>query len=196
MSKASDVISGVRISEVCRALTGIEPRRGPIPAPWRDTSDPNVALNDAKGAWFDHVTGAGGGVLDFVLSVRGGSRADALRWLAEYAGVPLDDHELTPEQRREWAREKREADQDARESRWFSTAATMLAEMALEAMGSCDQERAPMTALLRALRVSPVTEYLAWRQRCPEWTRALVQVGQRSEERVQIMVARFVQETA
>ena len=73
------VISRIRISDIWVALGGARPRFKRAPAFWRDTQDRNVAVDDAKGTWFDHARGEGGGVLDLIRHVRGGSRAEALR---------------------------------------------------------------------------------------------------------------------
>jgi hypothetical protein len=84
-----DVIGRVRISDVWSALGGGQLRRGRGQAFWRDGDGFNVSVSDQKGCWYDFVTGDGGGVLALVQRVRGGTRAEALRWIAEFAGVPL-----------------------------------------------------------------------------------------------------------
>jgi len=50
---ASDILAAVRISDVYHALTGMEARSGRVRAPWRETQDRNVSLNDAKVTCFD-----------------------------------------------------------------------------------------------------------------------------------------------
>lgn len=80
-------ISQIRISEVWRALGGGELQRNRGRAWWRNGDGWNVSLDDAKGAFYDHARGAGGGVLDLIQLVRGGSRAEAMEWLKGFAGV-------------------------------------------------------------------------------------------------------------
>jgi hypothetical protein len=79
------------ISAIWQALGGDAPRRGRAPAFYRKGDNPgSVSLNDEKGCWHDFVTGNGGGVLDLVQLVRGGSRREAIRWLSELVGVPIE----------------------------------------------------------------------------------------------------------
>jgi hypothetical protein len=63
-----------------------------------------LSLNDARNVWHDFTTNEGGGVLDLVVRICGGPRLDALRWLADFAGVPLDSRELSATQRADWAK--------------------------------------------------------------------------------------------
>lgn len=101
-----EIISRVSMSALWRALGGGELRRGRGQAFWRDGNGWNVSLCDAKGSWFDHRDNIGGGLLDFVVHVRGGSRQDALHLVAELAGVPLDNQ--TPAERSDWIRAAKE----------------------------------------------------------------------------------------
>jgi hypothetical protein len=110
---AGEIVSRVRISDVWQALGGKAPKRGRAPAFWRQTKDLNVSLDDAKGAWFDFRDSTGGGVLDLVQHVRECSRQDALKWLADFAGVPLQDRPLTEGERREYARQRAVAEREA-----------------------------------------------------------------------------------
>jgi hypothetical protein len=57
---------------------------------WRGGDGFNVSLNDTRSVWHDFTTDEGGGVLDLVARIRGGDRQDALRWLAAFAGIRLD----------------------------------------------------------------------------------------------------------
>jgi len=85
------IIFGRPISAIWQALGGDTPRRGRAPAFYRKGDNPGaVSLNDEKGCWHDFVTGDGGGVLDLVQRVRGGGRREALRWLSELVGVPIE----------------------------------------------------------------------------------------------------------
>src|SRR5205807_1761550 len=101
---ASDVLTQLRISEAYRSLTGADLRRTGIDryrvrATWRDGDGLNVALDDSRGAWYDHVANEGGGILDLIIRVNGGTRRGALRWAAECAGVDLDDLPISHEDR-------------------------------------------------------------------------------------------------
>ena len=105
----AEILARVKISEVYSVLTGKQPRpvglnawRGP--AVWRGGHGHNVSLNDVRNVWHDFTANEGGGVLDLVVRICGGSRHDALRWLADFAGVPLDSRELSATQRADWAK--------------------------------------------------------------------------------------------
>src|SRR5215472_11919197 len=107
---ASDVLSTVRISDIWRALGGPQLRRAGKDRYrgrgfWRNGDGWNISLDDSRGAWFDHRDAVGGGVLDLIVHVRGGSRQDALRWLADYQGTPLDDRPLSAAERARMAAE-------------------------------------------------------------------------------------------
>src|SRR5262249_44070128 len=106
---APDIISATRIGDVWGALGGGELRNGRGRAWWRGGDGFNISLSDTKGVWYDHVTGDGGGVLDLVQNVRGGTRREALRWLADYAGVPLDNRPLRGQELAEYAQRRRAA---------------------------------------------------------------------------------------
>lgn len=71
----------VDLLAVVRALGGPEPRGGRLRAWWRDGDGLNVAIDPAKGQWFDHARGEGGGVLSLVRNVMLVDDAGALRWL-------------------------------------------------------------------------------------------------------------------
>lgn len=51
-------------------------------------------------------------MIDLVVRVRGGSRPDALRWLADLAGIPLDNRPLSASERARWAAERRAIEKD------------------------------------------------------------------------------------
>lgn len=111
---AAAILDHVTICAVWRALGGGEPKFGRTPAFWRKTRDRNVSLSDAKGTWYDFRDNIGGGILDLVIRARGGSRADAFRWLAERFNLPLDSHNMTVVERADWARRRRVAERVAR----------------------------------------------------------------------------------
>jgi hypothetical protein len=189
---ATDVLAGVRITAVWRALGGGELRHGRGKAFWRDGDGWNVSLSDAKGAWFDHRDGIGGGVLDLVAHVRGGARQDALRWCADLAGVPLDAKPLSAADKHLWAVRCREAERVEREAGYFVDAAHAMAELALQEMPMDDPQRSEMTLFLNALRLAPEYEYRRWLERNPTWAWALVKAGRQYQRRVQTMLANFI----
>jgi hypothetical protein len=117
--RANQILSRVTISQVWCALGGDPPKRGRASAFWRVTRDLNVSLNDAKGAWFDHARGEGGGILDLVSHVRGCDRKEALHWVADLAGVPLEDGPLTPTEKRDYARARSQARPLAQAALWW-----------------------------------------------------------------------------
>lgn len=109
---ATDVIDRVRISDVAEAL-GIKldraRRRGV--ASWREGCHFSVSFDDTKNVWHDFVSGEGGGVLDLVQRIHGCARKEALSWLADYAGVALEQRSQS--ERCDWARRMREARPEA-----------------------------------------------------------------------------------
>ena len=111
-STASSLVSRVQISAVWVALGGGLLRQCRGCAFWRPKADGwSVALDDSKGTWFDHRDGCGGGVLDLVQHVLHCTRAEALRWLADLAGVTLDNRPPTAADRLRWSRAQREAEE-------------------------------------------------------------------------------------
>jgi hypothetical protein len=131
---ARDVLACVKISEVYRALGGPELRGMRGPAFWRDGDGLNVSLDDSRGVWHDFRDDTGGGILDLIVHVRGGSRVDALRWAADLAGVPLDDKPLFREDRARWARERRELERALPAARLWRHAAIAMSEEVLAVM--------------------------------------------------------------
>lgn len=67
--------------------------RGPCPI--HGGEGPNFSVNPARGVWHCHTCGAGGDVFDLARQWRGLSDFTAARaWLAQRAGIPLDDAPL------------------------------------------------------------------------------------------------------
>src|SRR5579862_9053160 len=98
------IILAQPITAVWQALGGEAPCRGRARAFYRNGDNPGaVSLSDEKGCWHDFVTGEGGGVLDVVQRVRGCTRGEALHWLAELHGLPLDRNHLSKAERRRYA---------------------------------------------------------------------------------------------
>jgi hypothetical protein len=159
---------------------------------WGKPDGYSVSLRDDRGVWRDYVTGDSGGMLDLVVKVRGGSRADALRWVADLAGIAMDDTPLSAADRARWAAERRELERIRREAFYFADAARHMAEWALEELSPTDPERTAHTALLAALRVSPEAEYRDWLARDPQWARALAKAGRARQRRLQVALAEFI----
>ena len=109
-----DILARARITEVWQALGGDPPRRGRARAFWRDGDGLSVTLNDQKGCWYDFRDAIGGGIIGLIRHVRGGSRQDALKWLADLVGVPLADRPLSPAERQAYARRRQAAEAEAR----------------------------------------------------------------------------------
>lgn len=107
---AAEIVAARPISEIWVALGGNTPKRGRARAFYRDGDNHQaVSLNDGKACWYDHRDNIGGGVLDLVQRVLGGDRRRALRWLADFNGMPLQDRPLTLAERRQYARAREEA---------------------------------------------------------------------------------------
>jgi hypothetical protein len=119
VNTALEIINRIRISKVWAALGGGPLRNGRGAAFRRDSRDFNVSVSDEKGVWHDFVSGDGGGVLDLIQHVRGGSRADALKFVAELAGLTLDSRPLTRQERRTHAKHLHQAGNLAQQCAWW-----------------------------------------------------------------------------
>jgi hypothetical protein len=139
-ARAPEIVASVKISHVYRALDGREPRRTGsgtwrAPAVWRSGEGFNVSMDDSGGVWHDLATNEGGGVLDLVTRIRGGSRQGALRWLAGFAQVPLSDSPSGAE-RSEWAKERCRIELELPRARFWRRAAIALSEQVIDSLGS------------------------------------------------------------
>ncbi len=142
-----------------------------------------------KTSGFDFVAGEGGDVVTLVQTVRGCDFRGALKWLADFAGVALGtpsrgDNRVDTD----WAA-------DLKWATWWARSAEMLAEWALEELPSCHADRAPLTTLLRTIRMGEavlVDRYRAWRRQNPELTAALARAGQRSDARKQRLLSKWI----
>lgn len=210
MSAAAAVLQAVNIADVWQALGGAPLRHGHGrgQAFWRDGDGWNVSLNIAKGTWFDHRDNVGGGILDLVALILGVSKPDALRWVANLAGIQLEERSLSPEDRARWARGRRQIERDLPAARWWRRAAIELAEATLVDLKSRLFDpiaEAPdpneiyavsqFVAVLRKLDgQSLVEEFRTWRNRNPQLAAALVKAGGNSEDRLQCRVATWLVE--
>lgn len=194
---STDVLSRVKISEIYQALGGPRPRGRRGPAFWRGGDGLNVSMDDKRGVWHDFKTDEGGGVLALVQRVRGGNRADALRCVAELAGVPLDNTPVSAEDRARWALKRRDLEITLPTARYWQRAAVCMAEELLAsikvalfdatvpqpAIGEVGDVESLLSALRRADGVALVSEFRWWLERYPGMTAALVRQA-RHRERV------------
>lgn len=199
--RASDVVAKVRISELYRALTGAEPRRTGTDrwravAEWRGGNGFNVSLDDERGLWHDFVTGAGGGVLDLIVLVRGGTRQEALRWAADFIGCPLDDRPIPAFDRARWVRQQRQIERELPNAeRWRRAAVAMGEEILSRLKEALWDPKLPQphiddipnwtTRVARWQRLEGaalVGEYLWWVRHQPNWAAALVNAARIREK--------------
>jgi len=97
------------IEDVWRRLGGDDLKRGRARAFWRDGHNSSaVSVDIARNIWRDHVSGAGGGILDLVRVALNVDKAGALRWL-ESEGL-IEPRQTTRAERAEYAARRRRAD--------------------------------------------------------------------------------------
>jgi hypothetical protein len=164
----NEVLASIKISQVYRALGGPELRRSGHDryrgqAWWRNGDGLSISLDDTRGLWHDHRDGEGGGVLALVQRIRGGSRQDALHFVADVAGVPLDDKELSPKDKARWATERREIERHLPTARLWLRSAMALGEDVL------DRLKAPLT--VPELPWPAVGEIARWTDQLATWRR-------------------------
>jgi hypothetical protein len=206
-----DILQRVRISHVYHALTGVKPRitgtdtcRGP--AIWRGGDGDNVSMDDDRGIWHDFGNDSGGGILDLIVQVRGGSRADALRWLADFAGVRLDDRPLSVEERAKWARERADLECILPTAQFWRRAVVNLTEELLSTLklALSDPSAGPILPgeiarvhhLLQTLQgldgAALMTDYQWWAEHHPGLTAALVRAAQTRERAERRALLRYL----
>lgn len=106
---------------------------------WRDGDGYSVAVNAAKGTWYDHRDGCGGGVLALVETALGCDRRAALQWL-EAEGF-IEPRTLTHEQRLEHAQRRGTASTVALDiAHWRSALTSELNARKLAAAQADDDE--------------------------------------------------------
>lgn len=206
-NRAPEIISSVQISQVWRALGGGELRHGHGRAFWRGGDNPQaVSLNDDLGVWFDHVEGKGGGVLDLVQLVQGSRRGEALRWVADLAGIPLDERQFTPLERHQYAQQQSEFQRDLCQARLFrrtalSVCEELLTELKATLFSTVNSESLTdlpaieqlAAALRRANDDEVVAEYRWWLANHATITSAMVAAGRDREEAERRALRRFVE---
>jgi hypothetical protein len=204
-----DVLARVKISDVYAALGGPKLRKMRGPAFWRGGDGFNVSLDDGRGVWHDFTTDEGGGVLDLVVRVRGGNRADALRFVADLTGLPMDDTPLTPEDRERWAAERRELERELPTARYWRRAAVSMAEELLVSLKSAlfdptlplpeVDEIGHVENMMRSLQqqdgAALVAEFGWWLQHHPGLTLAMVASVKRLERAQRRALLAYLNET-
>jgi hypothetical protein len=204
---AEAVLNQSRISEVWEALGGEKLRHGRGKAFWRGGDSPNaISLSDSKNTFYDHVETHGGGVLDLIALVNGGSRQDALKWLAQFTGTALDDRPLSPEDRARYARERQQLEHDLPDARYWRLAAIALAEetLTVEKSRLFDPTEGPadlesirgLTGMISRLEAAGdrmlVAEYGRWRDRQPGITWGMVRAARERERVAAQALCRFL----
>jgi hypothetical protein len=194
---AEHIIGATTVTKVWLALGGPEPKRSRARAFYREGNNPQaVSLNDAKGCWFDHRDGVGGGVLDLIQRVLGCERAEALRWLSDFTGLPLEDRVATFAERRAFAERHEREEREIQDAESFRIAAMSLAEEILDQLPAAVPARYAPTQLFLRLRASQGPDLLAlfreWYERDPRLTAGLVCAGTRAWGRQCDRLARFI----
>jgi hypothetical protein len=205
-----DLIAQARISEVYYHLTNQNPRPSGASkfrarATWRGGDGYSVALNDNENVWYDHAAGAGGGVLDLIMAAQGGTRQEALGWLADFLGVELDSTEFSTDARATWRAREAEVRSLLPVSRLWRGVIESLTEELLDAMKAPLSDPANPTLkgfdaagvysterLLGYLRrldgASLVDEFKLWVELAPELTTNLILVaGERERARLEAL---------
>ena len=191
MRSTEEILNRLRISEVYASLGGPKLRGKRGQAFWRKGDGFNVSLDDARGVWHDFTSGDGGGVLDLIVRARGGNRADALRWCADLAGVPLEDKPLSPAEREAWSRERRDLERALPAARYWQRAALSMMEELLDSLklaladspatGEVADVERTLASLRRRDGALLIAEYQWWLEKHPGMTAALVLAAQRRE---------------
>jgi hypothetical protein len=154
-----------------------------------------VRLYDDRGRWHDYATGDNGGILDLIQRALGCSRAAALRWLAEFAGMPLEHKSFTRDERRAWARRQAEYKRDLPIAQRWRRAALLLCDETLDALktsafdptaknsdpAKIQEMEAFATALNAKSETELVQEYRWWRDNHPSMTAAMVLSAQKRD---------------
>lgn len=205
------ILNQVRISDLYRWLTGTEARRTGketwrARATWRNGDGLNISLDDSRGVWHDFVTSTGGGLLDLVVTVRGGTRQEALHWIADLIDLPLESydesHDALP-RATEWRRYLPVA------ALWRRTIAKLTDEL-LDTLKQAlfdptldwpeTDEIYQAERLLKRLNyiedAQLVEEYLWWQDHYPELTAWLLWESRRREEAEKRALMAFLKEYA
>jgi hypothetical protein len=181
-------LAGLDIRDVWRALGGAQLRGKRGRAFWREGDGYNITVDHAKGFFYDHRDGRGGGILDLVELALGIDRRDAICFLERRCGL-----EGRRRSHAEWQRDC----EDRQAAEWWARCAEALAWLELENLDSCDRQREGLTTLLMVTRsgsTSTLAEYREWRAKDPTLAQAMVRAGQTSDARRQSALAVFIRE--
>jgi hypothetical protein len=198
MNAATEVVECVRISEVWFALGGGPLRRGRGRAFWRDGDGFNVSLSNDKDCWHDFASGDGGGVLDLVQRVRGGTRAEALHFVAEVAGLPLDDKPLSPRRRQVYAAYRHQAGSLAQQCAWWVRASIQELERIKAQANENDDFHAlswssrELYRMQQAVPSALMARFLNAMRDHPKNTASLVEAGREDEQHAYAVTALIV----
>jgi hypothetical protein len=197
---AAAVLDRIRLSAIYLALTGkpVKPTGGGrwrARALWRGGKQLSVAGDDRRGVWMDHVSGEAGGVLDLVVRVRGGTRQDALRWAAEFSGVPLENKPQSERERAEWIREQRRVERLLPTACCWRSAMIALTDELLDHLkaklmepvirdldfGEIYRVEQFLARLRRIDGVELIREFQSWMTTSPVFSEALTRCGRERE---------------
>jgi hypothetical protein len=160
---ATTILESVQLTQIWRILGGGEIRRGRSRAFWRNGDGWNVSLDDKKGSWCDYARGERGGIIDLVIKIHGGSRQDALRWVASIAGIEISDRRLSASERVAWAEDRRSVQRYLPAARLWRRAAVDVGEGLLTLLKA---------ALFDPMLPPPdVGEIAEWEGRLSRWRR-------------------------
>jgi hypothetical protein len=209
--KCQEILSRLKISQVYEELTGTQLRRTSSGtwrgrAVWRDGDGLNVSGDDRRGVWHDFVTDEGGGILDLIVRVRGGSRAEALRWSADLAGIEIGSEARSRVSRSKLARQRRELERRLQNAHQWRRAAVAMGEALLDVLKSTlidpsvgsvhPNEIINAERLLGRLRRLDgwdlVEEYAWWTRNCPRLTGCMVQAAQTREIAERVALEAFL----
>jgi hypothetical protein len=132
-------------------------------------------------------------VFEFITRAQRCDFKSALSYLADHYAVPLNNRVLTAAERRDYARQRAEAECIRLEALYFTDAARLMTELALEELPDNHPERQEHTTLLESLKVSPDAEYRDWLQHRPVWAAALVHAGRARQRRLQHVLAGYLE---
>jgi hypothetical protein len=194
------IIEQVPITQIWALLGGGKIRHGRGQGFYREGADGwSVSIDNERGRWYDHRDNVGGGKLALIQHIRGGSRGEALKWLADMMGIELDGNTpLSPERRQRYARARHDAPELARVATlWHAERRAELDELKREAL-----ERDDMPALMAAAQENHLLTILAAegivraffdaKRKWPEHTAALIADGERWAELSELAVAALI----
>ena len=198
---AEAVIDACSIEEVWRALGGGKLRRGRGKAFWRNGDGFNVQLYPTRKGWQDFATNEGGRVLELIQTVQGCTRSEALRWLADFAGIPLTPS--SPERRRRYAEASQRATEVAKLAGWWfeprCEELEKLKRLSNGDDGPFDEDALTAAAgelyRLHQLSLNPdalIAEFARASQLDPENTWRLIQAGRAYQEQEDEVFGRIV----